>query len=478
MSPESAGKDLQSQLKRSSALHFIGGLLLIISTTAFVVVLFKQVEQIWWVNHTYEVKAALNEYLYSLKSVESASRGYIASGAEHFLKSLPLDAQRADRAIEKVRKLSEDNARQTALIPKLKELSEQKIRFNTDLIIAPAKAGNIELARKLMGSMEGFNKMQEIENLAARMNDEEQRLLTMRQNAVTDMQNVVFAFAGVLTILGMIALLYSYRSSKNFLQVQSQQLELAIKAEENQKRISDQLERSNKDLQQFAYVASHDLQEPLRAVGGFLSLLSERYSDKLDETGQKWIAQAVEGAERMRVLINDLLTFARVETRGGKIEQVDVAAVINAAIDNLRVAINETGTTVSVQTKASLKADKTQLVQLFQNLIGNSIKYRAASSPLITISSKEDGDDFLFTVSDNGIGFDMEHAQRIFVIFQRLHTRTEYTGTGIGLALCSRIVERHGGRIWAESKPGEGARFYFTLPKQRSHEDDSGTATN
>ena len=224
-----------------------------------------------------------------------------------------------------------------------------------------------------------------------------------------------------------------------------------------------ELERSNKELEQFAYVASHDLQEPLRMISSYTQLLERRYSDKLDEKGHKFIDYAVDGAIRMQRLINDLLEFSRVSTRGKPLQPVDVNRVLGSVRINLSVAIQEANAQVTSDELPTVMADETQLVQLLQNLVGNAIKFRGSEPPHVHVSAQVATTECVFAVRDNGIGIAPEYFERIFVIFQRLHARGEYPGTGIGLAVCRRIVERHGGRIWVESAPGQGSTFFFAL---------------
>ena len=229
---------------------------------------------------------------------------------------------------------------------------------------------------------------------------------------------------------------------------------------------SKELARSNAELQNFAHVASHDLQEPLRMVVSFTQLLARRYQGKLDERADKFIAYAVDGAVQMQNLINDLLSYSRLETRGREPAPTDCQEVLRLAKENLRLAIKETGAEVSAAALPVVSADSAQLVRLFQNLIANAIKFHGQARPRVHVSAVRRNGDWLFAVQDNGIGIDPEQFERIFQIFQRLHTRSEYPGTGIGLALCKRIVERHGGRIWVESRPGQGSTFNFTLPRK------------
>ncbi len=276
---------------------------------------------------------------------------------------------------------------------------------------------------------------------------------------------------------------------------------------------ADELARSNQDLEQFAYVASHDLQEPLRAVAGFVGLLRHEYQHQLSGDALEYIDQAAEGAKRMQTLIEDLLTYSRLGTQGGAFKRVDLKAVLGKAEANLREAIRESEAVITSDPLPVVRADATQMTQLFQNLVGNAIKFRGQRRPEIHISARriadrvpdtsspapdaEDStaevgsatirstelrrppafdtpssageerqpspDRWLFTVRDNGLGIQAQYYERIFLIFQRLHSRTQYAGTGIGLAVCKRIVARHGGRIWVESQPGQGSTFFFTI---------------
>lgn len=237
-------------------------------------------------------------------------------------------------------------------------------------------------------------------------------------------------------------------------------------------RRTHELERSNADLEQFAYVASHDLQEPLRKVASFCQLLQRRYEGLLDERGQQYIEYAVDGAKRMQVLINDLLAFSRVGRNPGEHVVVDAGRLVDDALANLEVALSLSGGKVERGQLPEVRVEPVLMTAVFQNLIGNALKFKGEAPPEVRVSADREGDDWVFSVADNGIGIDAEYAERVFALFQRLHTRSAYPGTGIGLALCRRIVEYHGGRIRLDTE-AEGTTFRFTLPAATEDGEDA-----
>lgn len=247
------------------------------------------------------------------------------------------------------------------------------------------------------------------------------------------------------------------------------------RVEASLRRMALDLKRSNMELEQFAYVASHDLQEPLRMVTSYLQLLERRYRDRLDPDAADFIRFAVDGADHMKRLISGLLEYSRLGTGDRPFAPTDCEAALDRALANLTVAISESGASVTHDPLPAVMADAEKLVQLFQNLVGNGIKFRREAPPKVHLSAARSGEEWIFSVSDNGIGIEPKFAERIFVIFQRLHGRDDYPGTGIGLALCRKIVEQHGGRIWVESRPGEGSVFRFTLPCDRAAAAGGGT---
>ncbi|MAS33050.1 MAG: hypothetical protein CL610_03520 [Anaerolineaceae bacterium] len=246
-----------------------------------------------------------------------------------------------------------------------------------------------------------------------------------------------------------------------------------MRNQEELENYARELARSNAELEQFAYVASHDLQEPLRMVSSYLQLIEQRYSEQLDENAHVFINYAVDGASRMKNLINDLLAYSRVGTRGKPFARTSCQTVLDQVLHNLQATIRETEAVITHDPMPEIIADEAQLLQLFQNLIGNALKFRGERAPEVHVSADRRGREWYFAVRDNGIGIDPAYSERIFLVFQRLYAPDEYEGTGIGLAICKKVVERHGGRIWVESTPGQGTTFHFTIPlkpKQRKEE--------
>ena len=229
-------------------------------------------------------------------------------------------------------------------------------------------------------------------------------------------------------------------------------------------RAQDELARSNSDLEQFAYAASHDLQEPLRTITAYLGLVKERYVSGLDETANEFMDFAIDGAERMQSLINDLLEYSRVGREGRELEPVNCSRIIDGVLGSLNEAIKSQKASVECSPLPIVNGDEAQLIRLFQNLVGNALKFKGSAVPKIQIWAELQGDDWVFAVKDNGIGIAPDYQERIFGMFARLHSRTKYSGTGIGLALCSKIAQRHGGRIWVESEVGSGSTFRFNIP--------------
>ncbi|MCI0560159.1 MAG: ATP-binding protein, partial [Nitrososphaera sp.] len=271
------------------------------------------------------------------------------------------------------------------------------------------------------------------------------------------------------------ALCIAYRGKAHITEEDGRLLQIIISTigvEEQRKRLEEvlaqraaDLARSNTELERFAYIASHDLQEPLRMVASYVQLLARRYRDRLDMESNEFIAYAISGVTRMQLLINDLLAYSRVGTRGQPFQPVDCEAALSQGLANLKLAMQEAGAEVAREGRLpTVMGDSSQLVQVFQNLIGNAIKFRGEEPPRVKVWAVRKEQDWLFAVKDNGIGIEPKYYEHIFIIFKRLHPSKQYPGTGIGLAICKKVIERHGGKIWVESALGKGSTFFFTLP--------------
>ena len=265
---------------------------------------------------------------------------------------------------------------------------------------------------------------------------------------------------GLLWVAGLVGISWSMRRIRRSEQERNQ-------AEEELRRMTQELARSNAELEQFASTASHDLKEPLLAITIGLKLLKKRYEGKLDSEADKFITETIDEANWMQILISDMFSYSRVGTSGKPFELTDSAAVLKRSLANLRIPLEQSGAVVTHDSLPEVMADPLLLGQLLQNLIGNAIKFHGEETPRAHVSAEQKENEWVFSVSDNGIGIPAEHSERIFEIFQRLHNKKDYPGTGIGLATCKKIVERHGGRIWVKSEPGKGSTFYFTIPERK-----------
>lgn len=287
--------------------------------------------------------------------------------------------------------------------------------------------------------------------------------LVQRRTDDSPVLNFISAALFLLVILRVSGLMVDIAQQKRIQLLLQREVSVREQAEERLKHQAEELQRSNAELEQFAYVASHDLQEPLRMVASYTGLLKRRYAGKLDAEADEFMDYAMDGVTRMRALINGLLTYSRVGNEPKPLEKTDSRAALDRALANLQAAISDRNASVLAGRLPTVMGNPLQLTQVFQNLVGNGLKFCKAPRPEIRVDAVRRGDEWVFSVRDNGIGIDPQYRDRIFLIFQRLHKRDEYDGTGIGLAICKKIVERHGGRIWVESEPGKGATFRFTL---------------
>jgi signal transduction histidine kinase len=433
-----------------------------------------------WVVHTYQVIGQLDEILQGMTDAETAERGYILTGEDSYLGPYQLGLREVQESIAQVRKLTADNVKQQHSLDALEPLTAERLRELHERIQIRRDGG---LAAGAAAVREGVGKeyMGRVRTTIAEMKREEERLLTLRSaelDASSRRTRTVLVLGESLGLLFLgIAGFMVHREMNHRRRAEEEvrglNADLERKVAERTAQLAERakdLERSNMELQQFAYVASHDLQEPLRTIASFTQLLAKRYSDKLDDKAREFIAFAVDGSKRMQTLINDLLSFSRVGTQGKPLVPLRADAVLDAVLKSMKRGIEDSGAVITRDPLPVVMADELQLSQLLQNLIGNAIKFRRQGPVRVHIGAERTASGWNISVRDNGIGVAPEHGERIFVIFQRLHTKTQYPGTGIGLAICKKIAERHGGRIWLEPTPGGGSTFVFSIADGDTHE--------
>jgi signal transduction histidine kinase len=453
---------------------------LAIAAMAFLI--YRMSDADYWTLHTHQVIEELKDSLAALQDVETGERGYVTTHKDEFLEPYLAGKENLNFHIRRIQELTGDNPSQQGAIDKLKALSQQKLVTSQQAIDAIKRRSNSVDMAALQTS--GKVTMDNYRKQMALMIDAETKLLAERKGLLHTIRQWIWVSTAILGLFGVSLMYWVAKITQATIEAEKRrvkeldslnkglqsEIEQRIRTERVLKETTIKLSGSNVALQQFAYVASHDLQEPLRAIAGFLTLVASKDKDNLDEESQAWITHAVEGAERMRSLITDLLSYARVESRGKPLQVVDSNIALKQAKIDLSTILAETNARIDAAELPTVLGDIGQLSRLFQNLIGNSVKFRSNSEPTVQINVNKEGEDWLFSVKDNGIGFHQKHADRIFSIFQRLHGRDEYEGTGIGLAVCRKIVERHGGRIWAESEKDKGATFFFTIPIMKGDE--------
>jgi len=424
----------------------------------------------------------LDELLSTVQEAEGSQRGYLLTGRLRYLEPFRRAQKTIQATFSRVEEYALEDDISKSAVQDLKTLIEKKMAEMQHTIElhdtggAAASLAEVETDR-------GEQYMVKIRNLIQKLKN--QQIATFNNSGRVQLrrQAELNAVLGAGVVLGLVLLALSYRFSGQYARERDQveqeirDLNNTLEARVNERTAeleertreletrSAELQRSNADLTQFAYVASHDLQEPLRMVGSYMGLLARRYSSQLDETAQKYIRYAVEGASRMQALIHDLLMYSRAGTQPLERTVFSANEAVRKALENLSVTIRENGAIVRYEALPEVSADEVKLTQVFQNLIGNGIKFRKPDiAPVVEVTAKRSGLEWAFEVADNGIGFDPKYCDRIFEVFQRLHGVGRYAGNGIGLAICRRVIEHHGGRLWADSQPGSGSRFFFTLP--------------
>ena len=439
-------------------------------------------ELIRMVNHTRDVQVAIQDLLLSLNDAETGRRGYVLTGEPNYLAEVDAAATKSSAIVHHLAELTQDNPVQQLNVNALERMVNDRLELLKQTAQLGGTGHNDEV--RDLERRSGLATSTHLSNVVADMMAEESRLLDLRKQATAaaDSEATALLIAG--SIATILLLLWAYRIIRQYAagrdraeikvyqannQLQEKIIQLDRLNQELEDRVKERtagLERSNQDLQQFAFVASHDLQEPLRMVSSYLGLLSKSCQGKLDADAEKYISFAIDGAGRMQALIRDLLAYAQVSTQAPVLTRTRLADVVNQARYALLASVRETGAEIATEPLPELDVDALKMSLVFQNLLSNAIKFRQpGGKPCIQIAARKEDGEWRISVRDQGIGFDPKYAKKIFGAFQRLHGKAEYPGTGIGLAICSRIIDGHGGRIWAEAHPGAGATFHFTLPE-------------
>ncbi len=477
---------------------FVASLLLIAVSAFELVAVPRLVVSSAMVSHTHEVQKALTRLFSHVQDVESAQRGFLIT--QNAVTLEPYEAARAqiEPELGRIRKLAQDDSQQRRL-DELEPLVRERVQLAVSVLELANTAG-LAAAQAEISRGHGFRLMQRIRRGVEEMEAHEQTLLSDRMAAAQRHGRLISVAVPVGFAVAVMVLAFAFNASRK----QNRQLEARVRArtaeletslsslrqevferecaaaslrqseahllaarDELEHRVTErtqELQRSNHELEQFAYVASHDLQEPLRAVAGCVQIVQRRYAAQLDVKAHELIDHAVAGVTRMKELIEGLLAYSLVTRTAAPPGAVAARAAVDTAIANVELAVRDAKAEVVCGELPMVVVDPGQLVQLFQNLIGNALKYRADKIPQIEVAARRSGEMWEFAVTDNGIGIEPQYFERVFSIFQRLHTRAEYPGTGIGLAICKKIVERAGGSIWIESQIQEGSTFRFTLP--------------
>ncbi len=426
------------------------------------------------VNQSRKILQKLEGVLSSVKDAETGQRGYLLTGRKSYLDPYELAIKTINQQIVELKTSLIAEPDQQQQIKILEPLVRQKLAELQETVDLKKNQAS-EAALQVVLTNQGKNFMDQIrmviQQMQVKQNEQLQNWLKAKDEQAFAGQ-WIFLFGMVLNLFGFYLVYHAIQqetSERRQAEASFKQLNLELESRVQERtaeleEANANLSYSNRELEQFAYVASHDLQEPLRAVNSYAQLLSRKYQGNLDAKADKYLGYIMEGATRMQQLISDLLEFSRVGTRAKALQPTDCELVLRQVLDNLKIAIIESRTRVTHDPLPTVMGDEIQLIQLLQNLIGNAIKFRCEESPQVHISTEQTQNEWVFSIRDNGIGMEAEYFDRIFTIFQRLHSKSEYPGTGIGLAVCKKIVERHGGRIWVESTPGVGSAFYFTIP--------------
>ncbi|MEI7733268.1 MAG: CHASE3 domain-containing protein [Verrucomicrobiota bacterium] len=407
--------------------------------------------------HSFLTLNAIHKLLAEVTDAETGQRGYLLTGRDNYLEPYQTSVLEIPRLLAELRRLRESEDRPAELLARL----EQQIKLKFDELnstVQLRRSEGLPAALQIVNRDVGKRVMDEIRRICEELVQEETDLLNASDAAMNrgTGRAMIILFIGTALTFALVVgagVITSHATRKR--------ADSEAKLVESVKHLA----LSNRDLEQFAYVASHDLQEPLRMVSNYCQLLGRRYKGRLDADADEFIQYAVDGAQRMQRLIDDLLAYSRVGSRRGKLVRTPVENAFREAVKNLETSIQESGATITHDALPELEADPNQLTQLLQNLLGNAIKFRGKRGPQIHVSAEKRSGEWLLGVHDDGIGIAPEYREQIFVIFQRLNSKQEYPGTGIGLAICKKIMDTHGGKIWVEPKAGPGTTFYVKFPR-------------
>lgn len=456
MMDQARDKDAISSLNKKIDAGFAFALLIFFAISLIAYrSLFGLVNTVQQTDQTNQVLTTLKATVSEAEEVESNVRDYLLSGKEYLLDQYHTTGILLDQKIRDLGRMTVGNLNQRRWLVVLEKLVARKRDF-IDRVIEMRKAQGLAAASEFMQKEGQEIEVDDIRKVISEMQEEESQNLRQRsKEGIAKSQRTIFLIIFVSVLAFLPVAVASFIIKRDILRRKH--------AEKAMAELTGELTRSNKELERFAHMASHDLQEPLRIVSNYTQLLAKRYKGRLDAEADEYMAYAVSGAHRMQQLIESLLNYSKVDMNGQEEAVVDCETALKQAIGNLGPVIEKNGAAITHDPLPKVVASESQITQLFQNLIDNAVKFRRDEAPRVHISAAKDKGEWVFGVKDNGIGIDPQYFERIFIIFQRLHSPADYPGIGMGLAVCKRIVERQGGRIWVASQPGIGSTFYFTL---------------